>query len=181
MSRDNLLLIAETLGMTAKAHRAVIVTAESCTGGLLASLITEVPGSSEWFDRGYVTYAVQSKIDLLDVPADLIERHGVVSCEVAEAMARGALGKTPAATIAMSVTGLAGPGGGEPGCPVGTVCLGWAERLIEGDIAAASRKVLISGERSFVREKACELLMRGAVASVGMQNPLHAVVDDDYR
>ncbi|MCZ7596298.1 MAG: CinA family protein [Hyphomicrobium sp.] len=103
-------------------HALLITTAESCTGGLLVGLLTEVPGSSGMVERGYVTYSNAAKTELLGVPADMISRHGAVSEEVARAMAQGALKRTPA-HIAISVTGIAGPDGGSPGKPVGLVYL----------------------------------------------------------
>lgn len=104
-----------------------LATAESCTGGLVAALLTEVAGSSAVVDRGFVTYSNQAKIDLLDVPAGVLETHGAVSAETAGAMARGALGRSRA-THAISITGIAGPGGGSAAKPVGLVHFGLAVR-----------------------------------------------------
>jgi nicotinamide-nucleotide amidase len=101
-------------------HALLMVTAESCTGGLLSGLLTEVPGASGMVERGFVTYSNAAKTDLLGVSPDLIERYGAVSEEVARAMAEGALQKTPA-HVAVSVTGIAGPDGGSPEKPVGLV------------------------------------------------------------
>ncbi len=98
----------------------MIVTAESCTGGLIAAALTDVAGSSSAFDRGFVTYSNEAKSDMLDVPAALIEMRGAVSAEVAEAMATGAL-KRSNATLSVAVTGIAGPGGGTAAKPVGLV------------------------------------------------------------
>lgn len=108
-------------------HALLIVTAESCTGGLLAGLLTEVPGASGMVERGLVTYSNASKTELLGVPADLIARYGAVSSEVARAMAEGALAHTPA-HIAVSVTGIAGPDGGSAEKPVGLVYLAVAAK-----------------------------------------------------
>lgn len=102
----------------------ILATAESCTGGLIAAAITEVPGSSAVFDRGFVTYSNAAKVQMLGVPMDLIEAHGAVSEEVARAMAKGAL-QHSGAQIAVSVTGIAGPGGSEHK-PEGRVCFGIA-------------------------------------------------------
>ncbi len=99
-----------------------LVTAESCTGGLISAACTSLAGSSEWFERGFVTYSNEAKTELLGVPTRLIEQHGAVSEAVARAMAEGALGRSRA-QVAVSVTGIAGPGGGTPGKPVGTVWL----------------------------------------------------------
>ena len=103
----------------------MLATAESCTGGLVAAACTEVSGSSNWFERGFVTYSNAAKTELLGVPAALIERHGAVSEAVARAMVVGAVSNS-AAQCAISVTGVAGPTGGSTDKPVGTVWLGWA-------------------------------------------------------
>ena len=108
----------------------LIATAESCTGGLLSALLTEVPGSSGMVERGYVTYSNASKSELLGVPDDLIARYGAVSEEVARAMAEGALARTPA-HIAVSVTGIAGPDGGSPEKPIDLVYVGVAAKDLE--------------------------------------------------
>lgn len=104
-----------------------IVTAESCTGGLVAAALTSVPGASEVFERGFISYSNNAKIDLLGVLPDLLQTYGAVSAEVAEAMAGGAL-EYSLADVAVSVTGIAGPGGATPGKPVGLVCFGMAKR-----------------------------------------------------
>ena len=103
-----------------------VVTAESCTGGLIAALLTEIPGSSSVVERGFVTYSNQAKTDLIGVPAGLIAAHGAVSRPVADAMSQGALARSRA-TVAVSVTGIAGPGGGTPMKPVGLVFLARAQ------------------------------------------------------
>jgi nicotinamide-nucleotide amidase len=102
-----------------------IVTAESCTGGLLAGALTEIPGSSDVFERGFITYSNESKTELLGVPAALVAAHGAVSEEVARAMAEGAMSRAKVHT-AVSVTGIAGPGGGTDAKPVGLVHIGGA-------------------------------------------------------
>jgi nicotinamide-nucleotide amidase len=104
-----------------------LATAESCTGGLVAGLVTEVPGSSDVFDRGFVTYSNSAKAEMLGVPAELIAEVGAVSEAVARAMAEGALARSKA-SIAVSVTGIAGPGGGSAEKPVGLVHFGLARR-----------------------------------------------------
>jgi nicotinamide-nucleotide amidase len=102
-----------------------MATAESCTGGLIAAACTDLAGSSNWFERGFVTYSNAAKTELLGVDAELIECHGAVSQAVARAMAQGAVAHSHA-QAAVAVTGVAGPGGGSPGKPVGTVWFGWA-------------------------------------------------------
>ncbi len=117
-----LLAQAEKLLADARAKKLKIVTAESCTGGLIAGLLTEIPGSSDVVERGFVTYSNEAKQDLLGVPAALIAQHGAVSAEVARAMAQGAL-KHARADLSIAVTGVAGPGGGTKNKPVGLVYL----------------------------------------------------------
>lgn len=103
----------------------LLATAESCTGGLIAAACTDLAGSSHWFERGFVSYSNDAKHELLGVPTALIDKHGAVSEPVAQAMALGALNHSKA-QVALAVTGIAGPGGGSPGKPVGTVCFAWA-------------------------------------------------------
>lgn len=129
----------------------MLATAESCTGGLIAAACTAVAGSSDWFERGFVTYSNDAKTELLGVSPPLIERHGAVSAEVACAMAEGALAHSKA-QLSMAVTGIAGPGGAVPGKPVGTVWLALAQRghptalthlLLQGDRAAVRRQTVL--------------------------------------
>ena len=127
---------SEQLIATARAAGKKIATAESCTGGLLAGLLSHIPGSSDVLERGFVTYSNASKIELLGVEARLIDDHGAVSPHVAKAMAAGALAHSRA-DIALSITGIAGPGGGSAGKPVGLVYLGCAVR---GDTALISKQ-----------------------------------------
>ena len=110
-----------------RARRLKIATAESCTGGLVAGALTEIAGSSDVFDRGFVTYSNAAKQQVLGVSADILREHGAVSRETAEAMARGALGKS-SADLVVAITGIAGPGGGAPGKPVGLVHFATAAR-----------------------------------------------------
>ncbi len=124
-----------------------LVTVESCTGGLIAATLTEIPGSSDVVERGFVTYSDESKTELLGVPAALIASQGAVSEQVARAMAEGALARVAAAGLALSVTGIAGPGGGTPAKPVGLVFLAAARR---GGRTLCERHVF-PGERRAVR------------------------------
>ena len=125
-----------------------IATAESCTGGLIAAACTAIAGSSDWFERGFVTYSNDAKTGLLGVPAALIAQHGAVSAEVAQAMADGARSHA-GVEMSVAVTGIAGPGGATPGKPVGTV---WMAVAVQG---AETRAVLLQldGSRSDVRER----------------------------
>jgi nicotinamide-nucleotide amidase len=123
-----------------------LATAESCTGGLIAAACTAVPGSSDWFDRGFVTYSNAAKTESLGVDADLIVRHGAVSEPVALAMAAGALERTHA-DLAVAVTGIAGPTGGSPEKPVGLV---WMAVACRGEAARAQR-LQLAGDRTAVR------------------------------
>lgn len=104
-----------------------IVTAESCTGGLVSKLLTDTPGSTAWFERGFITYTNEAKVEVLRVPRELLRAHGAVSEEVAAAMLQGALERS-AADVGLAITGVAGPGGGTPEKPVGTVCIAWGDR-----------------------------------------------------
>ena len=141
-SAERLLAACADAGVT-------LVTAESCTGGLIAASLTAIAGSSRVFERGFVTYSNAAKTDLLGVPADLIATHGVVSEAVACAMAEGALAACPA-ILAVSVTGIAGPDGGTPVKPVGLVHMAAARH---GKATLHSRHVF-SGDRTQVREAA---------------------------
>ncbi len=133
--------------LVALRHEGVMVaTAESCTGGLIAAALTEIAGSSDVVDRGFVTYSNASKTELLGVPAELIEAHGAVSEKVARAMAEGALARSDAG-VTIAVTGVAGPGGGSPEKPVGTVWFGCARR---GGATRSERRVF-PGDRAAVR------------------------------
>ena len=125
-----------------------IATAESCTGGLIAAACTSVAGSSNWFERGFVTYSNEAKTELLGVAATLIATRGAVSDEVARAMAEGALARSHA-QIAVAVTGIAGPDGGSPGKPVGTV---WMAIAASG-AATRSELLQLSGDRRAIRGK----------------------------
>ena len=136
----------------ATAQGRIIVTAESCTGGMVAACLTDVAGSSAVLDRGLVTYSNQAKMDLLGVPPTTLDRFGAVSAETAAAMADGALAATPAAHIAIAITGIAGPGGGSSEKPVGLVYFGIAKR----GIATKTAQHIFSGNRDDIRQKSVE-------------------------
>lgn len=128
-----------------------VATAESCTGGLIAAACTALAGSSDWFDRGFVTYSNEAKTDALGVPAALIAAHGAVSEPVARAMAEGALARS-AARLAVAVTGIAGPGGGSPAKPVGLVWMALTRRADDGATATTQAwRLQLPGGRADVR------------------------------
>jgi nicotinamide-nucleotide amidase len=127
MADDGLIEAARSLLDVCRIKKLTIVTAESCTGGLLAATLTEIPGSSEVFERGFVTYSNAAKAAMLGVPAATLDGFGAVSRETAQAMAEGALAHAPA-DLAAAITGIAGPGGATPGKPVGLVHLAAAAR-----------------------------------------------------
>jgi nicotinamide-nucleotide amidase len=127
MVDEELLAEARALLDLCRAKKLTVATAESCTGGLVAATLTEIAGSSDVVERGFVTYSNAAKTAMLGVPADMIARFGAVSRETAEAMAQGALAHSPAA-LAVSITGIAGPGGGSPAKPVGLVHFAAAAR-----------------------------------------------------
>ena len=137
------------LAQALRAAGLTLATAESCTGGLIAAACTAVAGSSDWFERGFVTYSNQAKTEMLGVPAALIAAHGAVSAEVAQAMVEGALMHSRA-DLAVAVTGIAGPGGATPGKPVGTVWLAVARR---GGFGVVTRAELLQldGDRGAIR------------------------------
>lgn len=146
MLPEDLTLAAEELLSACRKAGLMVATAESCTGGLIAACLTEIAGSSDVVERGFVTYSNEAKMELLGVPESELKAHGAVSPQVAEAMARGAL-QHSRADIAVSVTGVAGPGGGSAEKPVGLVYMGLCRR---GE-APSHRKLNFPGNRSDVR------------------------------
>lgn len=155
---DDAVALAVRLGERMRAKGWRVVTAESCTGGLVAGTITAIAGSSEWFERAFVTYADAAKAQMLDVPQALLETHGAVSEPVAVAMAEGAL-KRSTADVAVAITGVAGPGGGTPAKPVGMVCFGWARRGRPG--WSVTRQ--LPGDRNAVRAASVTVALEGLV------------------
>ena len=147
--------LAEQVGEVLKQKRWLLATAESVTGGGISQAITDIAGSSEWFDCGFVTYSNSSKTEFLDVPAALIAQFGAVSEEVAAAMAKGALANTDS-HITLSTTGIAGPTGAVPGKPVGTVCFGWAY----GN-SVCTERLVFAGDRHAVRMQTAEHALKG--------------------
>lgn len=152
---DDIIDLAAKVGAALQAKGLLLATAESCTGGGAAQAITEIAGSTAWFDCGFVAYSNASKIDMLDVPAALIAQHGNVSEEIAEELAKGALANSNA-HVALSTTGIAGPGGAVPGKPVGTVCFGWA-----GPHSVRTERLIFSGDRHAVRQQTVAHALKG--------------------
>ena len=143
------LKLAEAVLATYRARGWHLATAESCTGGLVAAALTAIAGSSDVIERGFVTYSNAAKIELLAVPSDTIASYGAVSAETTAAMARGAVRRAPA-DVAVSITGIAGPGGGSPQKPVGLVYLGMARR----DGACRVERRVFTGDRGEIRQAA---------------------------
>ncbi|KRW75102.1 damage-inducible protein CinA [Pseudomonas sp. TTU2014-096BSC] len=158
--------LAADLGRALQLAGAHVTTAESCTGGGIAEAITRIAGSSAWFEAGFVTYSNEQKTRQLGVPTPLFEQVDAVSREVVEAMARGAQ-RGSGARFAVAVSGVAGPGGGSPEKPVGTVWLAWAaaERMF-------ARRFQFAGDRQAVREQSVEAALVGLISLVNGENPL---------
>jgi nicotinamide-nucleotide amidase len=167
MAHD-LIELATLVGQALKSRGLMLTTAESCTGGGVAQALTEIPGSSAWFDRGFVTYSNASKTALLDVPPATLEAYGAVSRETAAAMSSGALHNSDA-QVALSTTGIAGPDGGTLEKPVGTVCFGW----VHGEEVMTER-VQFSGDRHEIRMQSVEHALRGLL--VLLDQPLEAPI-----
>jgi nicotinamide-nucleotide amidase len=157
------------------ARRLTLAAAESCTGGLIAAACTALAGSSHWFERGFVTYSNDAKVELLGVAQELLQAHGAVSEEVARAKAQGALVRSRA-NLALAVTGIAGPGGAVPGKPVGTVWLAWSVRPaaaadpaagLKPDLATppltGAQRLQLDGDRSHVRSLTVQCALRQAL------------------
>jgi nicotinamide-nucleotide amidase len=134
----------------------MLAAAESCTGGWLAQAVTAIPGSSQWFERGFVTYSNAAKVELLGVHPATLEQHGAVSEATVREMAEGALARSHA-QVAVAVSGIAGPGGGSLEKPVGTVCLAWAGSGME----TRTQCLLFMGNREAVRRQAVDAVLQG--------------------
>lgn len=143
------------LAQDLRARALRVATAESCTGGLIAAACTAVAGSSDWFERGFVTYSNAAKVELLGVDGALLQAHGAVSEAVARAMAEGALQRAPVQRT-VAVTGIAGPGGAVPGKPVGTVWLA----LARSDAPTQAWRLQLPGDRAAVREATVHAALR---------------------
>jgi nicotinamide-nucleotide amidase len=167
MSGADLVISARTLLDLCRKKRLRIATAESCTGGLIAATLTEIPGSSDVVERGFVTYSSEAKESMLGVPGAILQQFGAVSRETAEAMAKGALANS-SADLAVSVTGIAGPGGATPGKPVGLVHLAACSRL----------GALLHCERRFGEIGRSEVRQASVVEAIAM---LQALAEEPER
>ena len=142
-----------------------LAVAESCTGGLLAASLTDLAGSSQWFERGYVTYSNAAKTACLNVSPMLIEAEGAVSEAVASAMVLGAQ-LSSGVTAAISITGIAGPGGGTAEKPVGTICFGWAVERVDASNHITTTTAHFLGDRQSIRQQAVVFALRGLLQSI---------------
>lgn len=158
---NELEILADQIGNELLARGEWLALAESCTGGWVAQTVTAIAGSSTWFDRGFVTYSNAAKIDMLGVPETTLERHGAVSETTARAMAQGTLAQSRA-DWALGITGIAGPGGGSPGKPVGTVCFAWASK----DGGCEAQTCRFTGDRAAVREQSVRHALTGLLERI---------------
>jgi len=164
MASDLLYKLASRVGRILKARELMLVTAESCTGGWLGEAVTRVPGSSDWYERGFITYTYISKREMLRVKQQTLAKFGAVSEQTAREMALGAL-KMSHAQVAVAVTGIAGPAGGTRDKPVGTVCFAWARK--NGSVATEIEH--FKGDRQAVRYQAVEHALKGVLALFAVQ------------
>jgi len=162
---DAITELAARLGECLLSRQSRVATAESCTGGGIAEAITRIPGSSAWFEAGYVTYSNAQKTAQLEVPSELLARVGAVSREVVEAMVRGAQIKS-GARFAVAVSGVAGPDGGSLEKPVGTVWLAWVD-----DQKLFAERRLFAGDRSDIRRQTVETALAGLIRLALGENP----------
>ena len=157
-------LVAE-LADVLRARGLHLASAESCTGGMIAAACTDLAGSSDWFERGVVSYSNQAKIELLGVPPALLAQHGAVSEPVARAMVEG-IQRASNVDLAVAVTGIAGPAGGTAAKPVGTVWFGFAWRHADGSVHIGSEQRRFDGDRAHVRSASVEHALRGLLQRV---------------
>jgi len=162
LTDEEIVALAAELGRRLAARNAFVTAAESCTGGLVAGAITAIAGSSGWFDRGFVTYSNDAKVELLGVPPATLAQHGAVSEATARAMADGAL-RAGEADFAVAITGVAGPAGGTAAKPVGMVCFAWAVR--NGLTTVATK--LFPGDRASVRRASVIIALQGLIDKIG--------------
>ena len=159
---DPLTTLAARVGARLKDRGVKLTAAESCTGGWVAQAVTSVSGSSDWFERGFVTYSNEAKREMLGVRAGTLDRFGAVSEETAREMALGALAASRA-QVAVAITGVAGPTGGTPAKPVGMVCLAWASQ--DGGVDAVTKH--FRGDREAVRRQSVVCALEGVLERTG--------------
>ena len=162
VSDEELHQLAVELADRLRARGWMLATAESCTGGWVGQLLTSLPGSSQWYERGFITYANAAKVEMLGVPEATLATHGAVSEQTASAMAAGAL-KHSHTQAALAISGIAGPGGGTPQKPVGLVCYGWA--LADGTVMSSTCR--LDGDREEIRSRAVAAALRGLIELIG--------------
>lgn len=153
---------ARAVGAALLAHQWQLATAESCTGGMVSAAVTEVAGSSAWFDRAFVTYSNEAKVGLLDVSPLTLHAHGAVSEQTVREMLAGALAHS-VAHVAVAISGIAGPAGGTPEKPVGTVCFGWQRRGLPP--VCVTRH--LEGDRGAVRRQSTRIALAGVLELIG--------------
>jgi nicotinamide-nucleotide amidase len=170
MAREDIAHLVTELADALRARGWQLASAESCTGGMIAAACTDLAGSSDWFERGVVSYSNEAKIALLGVPISLLEQHGAVSEPVVRAMAEG-MQRSSGADLAVAVTGIAGPAGGTPAKPVGTVWFGFAQRDAAGSVQVDSEHRRFDGDRARVRLATVEHALRGLLQRVGAPAP----------
>lgn len=163
---ENLLALAHRVSERLSNTADKLTTAESCTGGWVSKLLTDVPGSSAWFERGFVTYTNRSKQEMLGVDAELLASQGAVSEATVRAMAEGAI-RHSAASLALSVSGIAGPGGGSRDKPVGLIWFGWARKDVHDEITLSSEHRVFNGNRDDVRRQAVARALEGVLELTG--------------
>ena len=151
-------ILAAKVGESLKSHGMLLATAESCTGGEVAMVVTEIGGSSAWFERGFVTYTNVAKVEMLGVRQATLDRHGAVSELTVREMAEGALQQSHA-DVSLAVSGIAGPAGGSPEKPVGTVWFAWSLR--DGPTRAQMHH--LAGDRSEIRAQATRIALQGVI------------------
>ena len=150
--------LAVEVGSALKARALMLATAESCTGGWVGTAVTAVPGSSEWYERGFITYTNTAKNEMLGVAADTLDKFGAVSEQTVKAMVTGALANSHA-QVAVAVSGVAGPSGGTPAKPVGTICLAWGRSGGEPHAETCH----FAGDREAVRRQSVERALEGVL------------------
>lgn len=162
---EDLNSLAQRLGVVLRQHSLMLVTAESCTGGGIAAAVTAVAGSSAWFERGFVTYSNAAKREMLGVQEATLQAHGAVSEPVVREMVAGAL-QYSAAQVAVAVSGIAGPDGGTPAKPVGTVCLAWGGT----GFSIRSETRHFAGGRADVQRQSVAAALAGVIGHVGQRH-----------